>query len=141
MRQAAEKAAAQPLQQQEDPLVEELLAVQRVNLARFKRLHQLHLQAQNQAGSAADQQELEELRSRYEALLKDQGSGEEQKELLEKLTEYRGFISQLKEQNRGLAEQLQSGQPHDDSRVEELEAQLREALKAGSSPAGPSSAL
>ena len=38
----------------------------------------------------------------------------------------------LKEQNRGLAEQLQSGQPHDDSRVEELEAQLREALKAGS---------
>lgn len=132
LRQVAEKAAAQPPPQQEDPLVEELLAVQRVNLARFKRLHQLHLQAQQQAGSAADQQELEELRSRYEALLKNQGSGEEQKELLEKLTEYRGFISQLKEQNRGLTEQLQSGQPHDDSRVEELEARLREAQKAGS---------
>ena len=133
LRQIAEQAAAHtPQQQQEDPLVEELLAVQRVNLARFKRLHELHLQAQQQAGSAADQQELEELRSKYEALLRNQGSGEEQKDLLEKLSEYRGFITQLKEQNRGFKEQLQSGQSHDDSRVQELEAKLREALKAGS---------
>jgi chromosome segregation ATPase len=132
LRQVAERAATQATQPQEDPLVEELLAVQRVNLARFKRLHQLHLQARQQAGSAADQQELEALRSRYEALLKNQGSAEEQKELLEKLSEYRGFITQLKEQNRDLKERLQTERSNDDSRVEELEAKLREALKAGS---------
>ncbi len=133
LRQVAEQASAQAPQPQEDPLVAELLAVQKVNLARFKRLHDLHLQAQKQAGSAIDQQELETLRAKYEALLKNQGSGEEQKGLLEKLSEYRVFITQVKEQNRSLKEQLQSSQSSDDSRVEELEAKLREALKSGSS--------
>ncbi|MCA9776250.1 MAG: hypothetical protein KC800_06020 [Candidatus Eremiobacteraeota bacterium] len=132
LRQMAEESRQAQSQTQESPLVEELLALQKINLARFKRLHQLHLQAQEQAGSSGDQQELEALRSKYEALLKNQGNGEEQKDLFEKLSESRVFISKLKDQNQSLKQQLQSGSAEESSRVEELEAKLREALRSGS---------
>ena len=132
LRQFAEQNRQAQSQTQESPLVEELLALQKTNLARFKRLHQLHLQAREQASSAGDQQELEALRSKYEALLKNQGSEDEQKGILEKLSESRVFIAKLKEQNQGLKQQIQSGSSEDSSRVEELESKLREALKTGS---------
>lgn len=112
-----------------DPLIEDLLELQRCNLERFKRLHALHQQVESQSRDDA-RAELNELRARYEAQLQQQNSGEEARELLGQLSESRAFITQLKSENQALQEQLASS--HAPDKVQELEAKLREALQGGS---------
>lgn len=114
----------------DDKLVEELLELQRINLERFKRLRNLYEHAANAPSGSADTAELEELRAKYNALVADQPSGEETREMLEQLSQARGFIERLREENGQLKRQLEAAE-QSGSRVKELEAQLQQARESG----------
>ena len=124
---------------QQEPLVEELLELQRLNLLRFKRLHQLHeealeklKQAENVAPSEPDPalaQELAELRSKYQLLLDKQLEDKpSHQEVLNQLSSTRITVSKLKGENDFLRQELaQASSLANDARVRELEQQLRDA--------------
>lgn len=129
-----------PLPPQE-PLVEELLKLQSLNLARFRRLHELHeealvklREAENSVPSEpqpdpALAEELAALQSKYQLLLDKQMEDKpSHQEVLNQLSSTRITVSKLKGENELLRKELaQASSVANDARVRELEQELREA--------------
>lgn len=121
------------------PLVEELLELQELNLARFRRLNDLYLATQSKLAEAQESAskedsrelstELQTLQSKYKLLLAKQGQETPaQREAMEQLTSARGLVAKLKTENEQLREQMtQAKAAATDQRIQELEQKLRQA--------------
>lgn len=119
----------------DDILVGQLLAVQRANLARYQRLHQVCLETQaklSQGGGAADSAELERLKQelaaladKHQALLTNKGT---EQDYAEQLAAARVTTTRLKQENTRLKASLaDSGADKWKQQIQELEQQLQEA--------------
>ena len=114
-----------------DPLVDDLLALQRVNLERFQKLQALYLESKTESKPeiAPDQTDVYlALEKKYKALLAQQSTeNPAHQELMEQLSQSRVSVTRLKEENTRLRSKVNSASEQESERVRELEAQLEAA--------------
>ena len=114
-----------------DPLVDDLLALQRANLERFKKLRALYLESkiEKKPDVAPDQTEVYlALEQKYKTLLAQQSTeNPAHQELMEQLSQSRVSITRLKEENTRLRSKLTSAEEQESERIKELENQLEVA--------------
>ena len=114
-----------------DPLVDDLLALQRVNLERFQKLQALYLESKTESKPeiAPDQTDVYlALEKKYKALLAQQSTeNPAHQELMEQLSQSRVSVTRLKEENTRLRSKVNIASEQESERVRELEAQLEAA--------------
>jgi myosin heavy subunit len=137
------EAEAVPVLPQDNPLADELLELQRLNLERFKRVQALYQSAAEELAKlqaapldqAAATEEFLELQQKYKKLLTQQSSkNPAHQEVMEQLSNSRVTVAKLQEENGRLRGQLSnSDQKAAEKRILELEEKLRQAdSKSGS---------
>ena len=112
-------------------MVDDLLALQRANLERFKKLRALYLESkiEKKPDVAPDQTEVYlALEQKYKTLLAQQSTeNPAHQELMEQLSQSRVSITRLKEENTRLRSKLTSAEEQESERIKELENQLEVA--------------
>lgn len=125
-----------------DPLVDELLDLQKRNLERFRRLHDIHVQAQqkleglqkSEKPSPERDKDFRILKAKYKKLLAQKSQeGPAQQEVIDQLSSARLNVTKLKQENDQLREQMKAGSESDDAyqqKITELETKLKKAKSA-----------
>ena len=128
---AVAEAPSPVVEVKEDPLVDDLLALQRVNLERFQKLQALYLESQSDTAPevAPDQTDVYlALEKKYRALLAQQSTeNPAHQELMEQLSQSRVSVTRLKEENTRLRSKANAASEQEAARIQELEAQLEAA--------------